>query len=1051
MFLRTLLLLLFMAPAAPLKILAQERVEATPELDSLQEVLSARLREVNDLFDRARENPQLLEEIGSYLSDDRPYVFQKFGDNSLTKPFGHRVNQLLHRSVDFQYLFVTDSLSQEKYEAFWTEYGDQVTFSPLLMRFTDAPLINRELEYRLKEAGGKPSPIGDLNYLKAQIAADLKSKQYGRVSGSVKKIGELGTAEAYQHLQQLANGELWLNGAFSKTELMYISIGEALGNFSTREAAELILDIAETHKLEDKLFVLEALARITNHHPDDTGTRPTDILLWYREKMAAHPRLSDLVQRGYDRVAPFTLADCENPGEYYARLVLGGRNYPHLHHNAIRDALALKDSFSLAIVGAQILVQPAGVDHFNWSPDLTIPQLMEQWTGVVVEVQNAEGEWTDRYADRVSRSNYASYWLQHAMNYSWDEFSGRYLNAVDPVTPIDSIDYLIGQLYQPMKQPAIEAFFRLTEQDSNLMNIRLGSDDLRWDDNRLNRYLSGSIANTLPELIHLSAWYRNEGINYHTTARHRNLIARLEQRMAVNERLWLEDSIVDVLAPEDIVPLEYRFIVRSGNYGALKNSHARILERWYGKHFMEMVASRKALRCYLKRSYHYGRNPYGTLDAYALRFRNAAPEVVAMLEQSRADDPDIAIRAEAAKALRIITREQSDSLPEVDSAATHQLVEAFLDRAAPTKEDFEKVMKLEGLSISQVQRIVERLPELGPCEYIFFICSQFKGRALSETELDFFSNCEINQSEVTTILNTFSHLEPEVLFRFIDAQAGTLSREEIGELYFILVNYTPFGSKLLRGEFSETVMPKVIGELRKYDAIMVDNQGFNDVATLLKKVEDHDLPVRERLAAHFANDSIISTELLVHLLRLASYEDLADIVDVTKNAGLLVGDNPRDETGNVGYYLTNFFVRERGIPLLYTDSIELLQPLAADLRSLSEKELYTKYLEPYRLGYKLDGHWDFDRVYDILEYDVAVDFAGSGQMLYDKTYTHALIRVLELEFETRLDEPRAFKAMTAWRSLPRAKRARKWQQYLIDQGLVKLADDYVGSVSFGRN
>lgn len=94
----------------------------------------------------------------------------------------------------------------------------------------------------------------------------------------------------------------------------------------------------------------------------------------------------------------------------------------------------------------------------------------------------------------------------------------------------------------------------------------------------------------------------------------------------------------------------------------------------------------------------------------------------------------------------------------------------------------------------------------------------------------------------------------------------------------------------------------------------------------------------------------------------------------------------------------------------------------------------------------MNGEWDYLRVFDILEFDAAIGFVGSG-LRANNDYVFAIIRLLEIEFGTRLSYPRKFQVAFGSRSNEWRARTRAWQDFLVEKGLVVLPDDYVRSVA----
>lgn len=108
---------------------------------------------------------------------------------------------------------------------------------------------------------------------------------------------------------------------------------------------------------------------------------------------------------------------------------------------------------------------------------------------------------------------------------------------------------------------------------------------------------------------------------------------------------------------------------------------------------------------------------------------------------------------------------------------------------------------------------------------------------------------------------------------------------------------------------------------------------------------------------------------------------------------------------------------------------------------LSEYELYAYYLDKGGIDYNTrDNHLDYDKVYELLKYNVVNAFVGGGGGA-DDNEVYSLVKLLELTFETTLDFPEKFCNSNNIYKCNSRRRAKAWMAYLKDKELLRKAHD----------
>lgn len=132
----------------------------------------------------------------------------------------------------------------------------------------------------------------------------------------------------------------------------------------------------------------------------------------------------------------------------------------------------------------------------------------------------------------------------------------------------------------------------------------------------------------------------------------------------------------------------------------------------------------------------------------------------------------------------------------------------------------------------------------------------------------------------------------------------------------------------------------------------------------------------------------------------------------------------------------NFLNRDFGLPIFDLTSSATVDTFVARHATLSPRELYLAYLEDFGLALTAKGGGlDYARIYEILNYDIVLPFIGGGGNRRD-WYAYGVIRLLELEHDTRLGFHEKLNENQLFYSFTASKRARAWSAYLLEKGLV---------------
>ena len=162
------------------------------------------------------------------------------------------------------------------------------------------------------------------------------------------------------------------------------------------------------------------------------------------------------------------------------------------------------------------------------------------------------------------------------------------------------------------------------------------------------------------------------------------------------------------------------------------------------------------------------------------------------------------------------------------------------------------------------------------------------------------------------------------------------------------------------------------------------------------------------------------------ILSRVTYDQLAEVAAVY----------PRLQ-GPDGAQPYNFLNRDFGLPIFDLNGSATIDTFVARHARLAPRDLYLVYLEEFGLRLsRRDGTLDYGKVYEILGYDIVLPFIGGGGNRRD-WYAYGVIRLLELEHETRLGFHEKLNENQLFYSFTASKRARAWSDFLVAEGLVR--------------
>lgn len=322
------------------------------------------------------------------------------------------------------------------------------------------------------------------------------------------------------------------------------------------------------------------------------------------------------------------------------RQQLAARSSELLHFDWIRTQkidsfLQQKDPYALVMIAAELFKGRHRFNRYQLNAGEYV-ELLSFLTGNEVGVENEKNEisWhieKDFYPN--SKLNLLIYFLHHYKEYSWDEDQGIFVNP-HQVAIMPGREAELFQLLDHQKDTvALDAFVQLTTCNPDQVALLAKEYDKANISN--NHNIPGY--HLLPKLSILTAWCKANDIDLKGSAALHQTIRLLQTSMPFSERYRLENDIVHSLTLDDITAFEYWALIYSKSWN-LSFSADRIVDIFYSKNWHSILANKKQLELYLKKS---SLAIVGARSRYLVKFTGSPPEVLALLKNHQTNDGGI--------------------------------------------------------------------------------------------------------------------------------------------------------------------------------------------------------------------------------------------------------------------------------------------------------------------------------------------------------------------------------------------------------------------------
>jgi hypothetical protein len=257
--------------------------------------------------------------------------------------------------------------------------------------------------------------------------------------------------------------------------------------------------------------------------------------------------------------------------------------------------------------------------------------------------------------------------------------------------------------------------------------------------------------------------------------------------------------------------------------------------------------------------------------------------------------------------------------------------------------------------------------------------------------------------------------------------------ERAGKYYDLIYN-DYFRDFVEAGQLSSRQLKAMIHGLKDYIALNKDDSfRYSYTKSYITWIENINQSFGRQVESAQKPDA--GKEALDYVVLSARYKEIPQLLNLAS----------KDDKKNKYFFVKQHLSKDLAIPVDEFTAVAM-DTILRRFNRLPEKEFYKSYL--YDLGYRdlANGSIDFDRLYNMLEYDAVDGFVGGGGGRRSIS-AYPVIRFLELEFGTQLGFHWRMYMITGGTIRNAYPRSCAWMKVLRDKSLAHLPEKDPGSWS----
>ncbi len=295
-------------------------------------------------------------------------------------------------------------------------------------------------------------------------------------------------------------------------------------------------------------------------------------------------------------------------------------------------------------------------------------------------------------------------------------------------------------------------------------------------------------------------------------------------------------------------------------------------------------------------------------------------------------------------------------------------------------------------------------------------------------DLKYFEDFFFSYKNLDDIPKLFVVDDHEMLFDYLNKRTADFDESEYGTFWNSIFRQGWFLDFINMTSNRVAEKEKIKEGLKTYlyesDLISEYEEQTTSMNINLLESLNNDLITKLKNSIKSDSDDVTKALIQQSILARASYKDIPKVLGVVDQ--LTAGQN---------FQPYHFLQKDFGLPIFNIDDDEARKKVIKNHSEMSEYDFYKYYIKNFGVDFLNKEKLDFQKIYDLLQFEIVTPFVGGGGTHRDQ-FTYGLIKMLELNFETRLDFHEKLNENQTFYSFTSKKRAMAWRKYLVDSQLV---------------
>ncbi len=968
--------------------------QSSINIDSLQSVLTTQMR---------LGNRRALRDMASFL--DKP----AFATAARRAIVAHTF--FISTEID------ASKASREQFLSFFYDNEKQLKFSDMLAAFYLTPVENQATSLTFPNLSTTEiDPSVSLRFLTGQFdSLVLKKKETDDYQRIIQKVTDIGTPQAFDWLRRT----LLLLPLGKQATAVNVALCEGLANEPSAENLKAVALAVEQGFVPEGLLTVPFL-QFTNC---TTSPRRARFLL---DSLGSSEGLRTY---GYEKMFAARFASYYEKVDYFAQILALENTPDWLQGSARFDMLLTRTPRLLFYLAAQMRLKPSKRAFYT--------DYLKRLTLIDCTMPNAS---TDELMAMEQQKNVIRWWATHSEDFEWDESEHRFVSKAEATARAEELERQVRRLGSENDAAAFAAFVRLTEGDPPTVIALV--ERFRPILRAYNPRLPALNYTFLEQMTTLSAYCRKHGFKLKLSPNLAVLMDSLNQPILAKMRYLIENQVITEMTTTDVSAIEYFGLLHSVNPD-LGFSVGRIVDIFYSKNWKTLVENDAQLRLYLKKSALFKNiGVAGVSSLYDKKFDRRDEYIRLRLAQIARTESDGDIQdnlqdwqTTASIAIKVENSGRSES-PTGDDSGNDESIESRLRRLQADGSfsiaDVNIIVSSSAFNDTYKSLVIKLLKKITPLSTLrnFKLKSWLK----SSRDLTVFEDLEIGPKDLDDVVRLFEIDNETPMWSFIASHSTRYTVAEMGAFWNSMFKVAWFNDLLYSNALKTPQRDTIIAALRRHltptDEVLSE---FEEQTTLLHiaELENVGRKLAEKLEATFTLDAPEPMKAVVQSAILArlSYEDIGTAARYAYRFS-----KREDGTAPMSFLTVDF-----GIPFFNFDKDTWAQ-FIDNHDKMSKKDFYMFYLKQFGVPFQtMDGRLDYQKIFEILRFEAVQPFTGGGAPR--DFFTFGIIKLLEIEFQTRLGFHDKLNENQTFYIFNTAKRAAEWRSFLLTRNLVKLKDD----------